>query len=374
MKYIGYFDTGNEERRNVAVATKDKMSYIIKALTENDENVEVVSISEVLSDSAHKGKYVKLDSKSTLKTFYSIGKKNRVIGYIDKVFIRLQFLIYMLRNTKPFENVLVYHSTGLIGVIKILSRIKKIRLILEVEEIYADVNGNKKLREKELKFFKSADAYIFPTQLMNNIININHKPSIIIHGTYKAECQREKLFNDGKIHVVYAGTFDPRKGGVVAAAAATEFLPEKYHIHILGSAPNFVINNFKKTLSAINSKSKATVTYEGLLLGEEYIRFLQSCDIGLSTQNPDAVFNATSFPSKILSYMSNGLRVVSIRIPAIETSAIGKYMYYYNEQSPEAVAEAIISVNINDDYNGREIISKLDLQFKKDLKLLLEDK
>ena len=72
--------------------------------------------------------------------------------------------------------------------------------------------------------------------------------------------------------------------------------------------------------------------------------------------------------------MANGLRVVSIRIPAIETSAIGKYMYYYDEQTPEMIANAIKSVNINDDYNGREVISELDLQFQKDLKLLLGDK
>lgn len=63
-----------------------------------------------------------------------------------------------------------------------------------------------------------------------------------------------------------------------------------------------------------------------------------------------------------------------LKWPAIETSATGKYMYYYDEQTPEMIANAIKSVDMNDDYNGREIISELDLQFKKDLKLLLEDK
>ena len=105
---------------------------------------------------------------------------------------------------------------------------------------------------------------------------------------------------------------------------------------------------------------------------EDYIRFIQSCDIGLSTQNPKAAFNSTSFPSKILSYMANGLRVVSIRIPAIETSAVGKYMYYYEEQQPKEIAKAIMSVNMNDDYNGRKIISNLDTEFYKNIAKLLE--
>ena len=99
-----------------------------------------------------------------------------------------------------------------------------------------------------------------------------------------------------------------------------------------------------------------------MLSGEDYIRFIQSCDIGLSTQNPDAAFNATSFPSKILSYMANGLRVVSIRIPAIERSAVGNEVMFYNEQTPEV------------ELGGRDskaVIEQLDLKFKEELARLI---
>ena len=128
----------------------------------------------------------------------------------------------------------------------------------------------------------------------------------------------------------------------------------------------------KDLIADTDKKSCATVTYDGLLSGEEYIRFIQSCDIGLSTQNPDAAFNSTSFPSKIVSYMANGLRVVSIRIPAIEGSAIGKYMYYYDKQTPEEIAKAIMAVNVQDDYDGREIVSGLDAEFCCDIAKLME--
>ena len=131
--------------------------------------------------------------------------------------------------------------------------------------------------------------------------------------------------------------------------------------------------NLLKTIEDVSKKTECTVTYDGLKSGEEYIRFIQSCDIGLSTQNPDAAFNATSFPSKILSYMANGLRVVSIRIPAIESSAIGDYMYYYDRQTPEAIAKAIMQVDLNDGYNGREIISKLDKKFTKEIAELINE-
>ena len=50
------------------------------------------------------------------------------------------------------------------------------------------------------------------------------------------------------------------------------------------------------------------------------LKFIQKCQIGLCTQNIDAAFNTTSFPSKILSYMSNGLEVVGVNIAAIKNS------------------------------------------------------
>ena len=119
----------------------------------------------------------------------------------------------------------------------------------------------------------------------------------------------------------------------------------------------------KDLISDIASRSKAKVTYDGLLSGEDYVRFIQSCDIGLSTQNPDAAFNATSFPSKILSYMANGLRVVSIRIPAIEQSAVGDALFYYARQTPEEIAKAILSVDMNATYDSRTRIQELDREF-----------
>ena len=130
----------------------------------------------------------------------------------------------------------------------------------------------------------------------------------------------------------------------------------------------------KQLTQEISQRGKATVTYDGLLSGEDYIRFIQACDIGLSTQNPDEAFNATSFPSKVLSYMANGLRVVSVRIKAVETSAVGDMITYYDEQTPESIAKAIMSVDMSQPYDSRMRIAELDEQFQRELKKLIEAK
>ena len=69
--------------------------------------------------------------------------------------------------------------------------------------------------------------------------------------------------------------------------------------------------------------------------------------------------------------MANGLKVVSIRIPAVETSNIGKYMYYYDEQDPEKVAKAILAVPAHSLYDERQTIRILDDKFQESISSLL---
>lgn len=370
--YIGYYNSlKNGQKRNCVLAATNKMDYIIEALDKKGLKVIVLSVSESRTNTGYSLTEEDILNNSKLILLPTVKYGNGIQRKIQRILIRCSLINYVCRNTNKNSKVIVYHSLGYLKTISFLKKIKHFKLILEVEEIYADVIENKKIRISEMSFLKKADAYIFPTMLLNEEINLDNKPYSIIHGTYKLEKDRKCKFNDGRIHVVYAGTFDPRKGGAAAAAAAAEFLPENYHIHILGFGTKSEIDSMKKLVSQIAIKSKCKITYDGLKSGEEYIQFIQSCDIGLSTQNPDAAFNNTSFPSKILSYMSNGLRVVSIKIPAIQGSDIGNYMYYYDEQTPEKIAKAIMSVDMKDGYNGRDIITRLDVKFKNDLENIL---
>ena len=111
---------------------------------------------------------------------------------------------------------------------------------------------------------------------------------------------------------------------------------------------------------------------DGLLNGDDYIHFLQSCDAGFSTQQTDAAFNNTSFPSKVLSYLANGLRVVSVRIPSLERSTVNPLLYYYDGNSPEAIARAVAGIDWKKPYDSRKVIHELDHQFVKGIGELLD--
>lgn len=371
--YMAYYNsTNSSERRNAVLSSVNKMNYICEALENNGYNTEIVSASGTTEKKFCKSKKVKLTDKTTLKLFSSLPRLNRIVSVIDRVILKTKLFLYMIKNTNKDSIVMVYHSLGYMSIVKRLKKLKGFKLIIEAEEIYGDVIGDEKTSQKEYNFFKIADGFIFPTELLSEKVNTEKKPEVIIYGTYHIEKELPKLFSDGKIHCVYAGTLDPRKGGAIASAESALFLNENYHIHILGFGNEKEKAEMLNTIDSISKKSKAKITYDGLLSGEEYIKFIQSCDIGLSTQNPNGKYNDTSFPSKILSYMANGLRVVSVRIPVVEESGIGKCVYYYDEQTPENIAKAIKSIDFSEEYDSRKTIGVLDKAFICVLKTMLK--
>lgn len=371
--YLGYYDTAENaiEMRAFPPAAATKIKYICSAINRAGENVKIVSACRTQGRKNCKGHEFKLNDKTELKLFPCLGYGGAIKRFLRTMQMSIGLFLYLMKNAHRKQPVIVYHGLAYMGIAKLVKKIKGFRLILEIEEIYADVTGGKGLRKKELAFFKLADAYIFPTELLDEKINTEGKPSAIIYGTYSVEEKLADKFDDGKIHLLYAGTFDPRKGGVVAAAATAGELSNAYHVHICGFGTEEEIKNIKEQIAEVSKKEKATATYDGLLSGEEYLKFVQSCHVGLSTQNPDAEFNDTSFPSKVLSYLSNGLRVVSVRINSLEKSKINELLTYYDENTPKAIAKAIESIDFSKEYDSRKTVAELDARFIKEIKEIL---
>lgn len=359
LKILAHYNTvDNEENRSIFLAACNKLTYIIDCIAQT-EQVQIISASNTLNKTKSPRKIKKISDNIQLTLLRGFARGGWLRNKFSTLLFTLQLYAYLFFNIKKEDTLLVYHSLSYMKYLKWLKRVKKFKLILEVEEIYGDVLSSAKTVRKELSFFKTADAYIFPTVLLHEKVNVANKPYTIIHGTYQVEKQIGQKFNDGRIHCVYAGTFDPRKGGALAAVSAAKFLNERYHIHILGFGSENDKKSLIDTIAEVNQISKCRVTYDGLLFGEDYIRFIQSCDIGLSTQNPDAAFNDTSFPSKVLSYLANGLRVVSAKIKVLETSALNDLLYYYQQNDSKSIAMTIQSIDMKAQYNSLECIGQL---------------
>lgn len=373
MKYLAFYDEidNKYENRNIVLSANNKIKYILNCIEKLELPCHIISASGTLGKDPVKKKRTQISKHISLELLPSLGRKNKIFKVIDRLYIKLRILKKLLKINKS-ETLLVYHSLYYMRLVTIAKKIKKFRLIIEVEEIYGDVSENTKVSSSEIEYFKIADGYLFSNDLLNSKVNILNRPYAIIYGAYQAEKKVVERIEDGKIHVVYAGTFDSQKGGVTFAISAAEFLDENYHMHIIGFGSNKEKENMLNALDETSKKTKCTITYDGLLSGKDYIRFLQGCHIGLSTQNANAKFNDTSFPSKILSYMANGLMVVSARIPVVTNSKVGEYMYYYDSQTAEDIADVIKMIDTGDIYDSRNAIEELDKLFQNEFQKLLE--
>ena len=366
--YLIHFD--NKTNRNVTPSAITKGKYVASALASCSSEVEIVSLAYPTKDSQDEV-YYQVSENVICHLFKGKYSNNRIIRYLNHKLYDKKIRKYLKQNVKKDDIVVVYHSLANMKLVKYIKKNITDKIVYEVEEIYGDVINDEKAKIKELKAFKNASSYIFSNDYLNSIINTKQLPYVTCYGTYEIPTLYKESFNDNLIHCLYAGTLAQNKGALNAINVA-KYLPNNYLIHILGFGSEKDIADIKNAVNEVNNSYGTTkVIYEGLKLNEEYLKFIQKCQIGLCTQNIDAAFNTTSFPSKILSYMSNGLEVVGVNIAAIKNSKVGQYIQFYNVPDEKEIANAILNINLNNKTNNVDVVKELDKKFKEDLKDML---
>lgn len=366
--YLIHFD--NKTNRNVTPSAITKGKYVASALASCSSEVEIVSLAYPTKDSQDEV-YYQVSENVICHLFKGKYSNNRIIRYLNHKLYDKKIRKYLKQNVKKDDIIVVYHSLANMKLVKYIKKNITDKIVYEVEEIYGDVINDEKTKTKELKTFKNASSYIFSNDYLNSIINTKQLPYVTCYGTYEIPTLYKEAFNDNLIHCLYAGTLAQNKGALNAINVA-KYLPNNYLIHILGFGSEKDIADIKNAVNEVNNSYGTTkVIYEGLKLNEEYLKFIQKCQIGLCTQNIDAAFNTTSFPSKILSYMSNGLEVVGVNIAAIKNSKVGQYIQFYNVPDEKEIANAILNINLNNKTNNVDVVKELDKEFKEDLKDML---
>lgn len=377
MKYIAFFDTEefSQEHRSIDLAGANVVEFSAEILS-RIEDVEIISPIRTLNISGfYRGRRLKLNNRISLRVPPTFGSKSKSGRLFSIIWIQLWLFFVLLFHTKRNERVVVYHSLSTMYVIKLLKHIKEFELTLEIREIYADVlHLSNKSREKELKYFNIADNYIFPTVMLNEQANKQDKPFVIASGIYRDEERLTPKHQDGKIHLVYAGTLDRLKSGALRSVQLAEYLNENYVMHILGKGVPETLQELKEDILRISKITKCKIQYDGELRGEAFKEYLQKCHIGLALQDLSGIYNTTSFPSKILTYLANGLEVLSPQIPAITDSPVGCFLHYYDSDNPESIAKIIKTIKINDSEIENKMLTGLANDFESDLKRMFYDK
>jgi len=279
---------------------------------------------------------------------------------------------YLQKHANSNDLVIAYHSLDYTDELIRLKRRLHFRLIIQDEEIFANSVPHISLKEKnrELGSLKNADGFIFASEVLRDAVLLGSKAdNCILYGSYAVSPTPLTKFQDGKIHLVYSGTFDQLKKGADNAIRAMAFLNSSFILHILGSGDS---NRLRALCKETLGDRSSSVIFEGSLVGKTYLSFLSKCDVGLCTQDSQNAFNETSFPSKILSYLSAGLPIVCCQSASILRSSLRSVLYLYEGDDPKDIAQKILDCSRELSNSSRkETLQKLDESFCQDLSSLV---
>lgn len=363
-----YADEKTQDELETFPSALPKIDYISSTLKEAGKDVRIVSACSYKRNASRSFDIV--TNRFGIECLYiqrpwKLPYKLRILFFWFKVFQ------YIICNVKCNDTLLVYHSLAYIYPIRFARFFKKVRMTVEVEELfYTLFDDNKKFKNRELAFLKTADAYLLVNDLLAEKLKIK-KPFLISYSAYRRETPINRCpYTGGKIHVVYAGCIEQHRKAAFMAVEAARYLSEKYHLHILGFGQKDDIEKLKSNIALVNKNREiARVTYEGSKYGREYSAFLSKCQIGLTCHvyNDKIPESADcTFPSKVFVYFLHGLKVVSFPLKCLEQSAVSEYVSFASDFSAKSLANAILKVDLSSDtpdskvYNmHKEFVNKI---------------
>ena len=376
--YIGYYHKiDNPSNFQSYPAANTKIDYIIRTIKQSNFNLEILALGETKSiNKFYKANFQIIDKFEKIKYISTFSNNLPILKLLSRLFLLLQVLKYLLFVVPKNSVVIVYHSYSLILVIKLVRYLKKIKLIFELEEIYqAAWKGAESKFESEKEYLNNADGYIFVNDIIGELCGIQNKPNVVCYGSYQTVDVIPIKDYSGKIELVYAGVLGDKKSDIYLALNSMRFLSGKYVLNILGYGSKINIEQLKIEIDKLNLEyDDVKVIFHGKLIGEEYLDFLKTCHIGLSTRVLEDKYSNFTFPSKLLVYLSNNLATVSSQINCITKSKVADHVYFYKSSSPDSVADAIKSINFDEftKKNQVDMVNQLNSEFIFALKILLK--
>lgn len=374
MKYVTFYDDKKyaKENRSVNSAARTVTEYMLDVLADMGD-VEIISPARTLNKSGYcHGRKSTIRAGVTLYVPPSFGVKSRLGVALMRAFTQIWLLLVLLKKSKKGEKIIFYHSLSTMLTISILIKVKKIEAILEFREVYSDINRVRPfLKRMELNYSKNAYGFIFPSAALKQALNVANKPYVYAPGTYRVQKVGGNGFGDSKVHVVYAGNLRADKGGAYLAVKSAEYLSEKYVMHILGHGTEREMEILETEINRINRIDQARIIYEGFKTGSDFVDMLSKCDIGLATQSLGDFCN-TSFPSKILTYLGCGLKVISPNIDAVVQSKVSHLVCCYSGDNAKSVAACIEHMASKELPDIAAELRCLDKELRRNLKRMID--
>lgn len=161
-------------------------------------------------------------------------------------------------------------------------------------------------------------------------------PKITVPGFYKPCLSGHRHDWGGIVRFVYAGTLDKPRGLDLLIGAMPHLPAEGWRLDITGAGPmQQMIEDLIK-----NPRFHGKIFFHGVLGSSQHIRLLAACHVGLNLQLSLDPVSSVTFPSKIFSYFSAGLEVISTKASQVEP-VLREACSYLEDETPDALASCM---------------------------------
>ena len=219
--------------------------------------------------------------------------------------------------------------------------------ILYGNQVLLDFEDGKHLTDHGWTRFLSGPAEFFGKPLIQGAIlahpSLSERlspriPKILVPGFYVPHQNKQTPISTGDdTCFVYAGSLDAPRG-VDLLLDTIPLLPEKgWRLDITGSGPL----ESRVRLIATHPSYSRKVVFHSVLDAKAHSSLLAESRVGLNLQRSDNPISQVTFPSKLFSYLSAGLLVISSRASDVE-AILKKACLYLSQETPEALADLMI--------------------------------
>jgi glycosyltransferase involved in cell wall biosynthesis len=161
-------------------------------------------------------------------------------------------------------------------------------------------------------------------------------PVEVVPGFFSSSAEPRPEPPSPPVRFLYSGSLDTTRGVDLLLAALPELPETGWQLEITGAGP------LAERVAAVAAEPrwKGKVTFHGTLPGPAYTALIASCHVGLNCQRRFDSISDVTFPSKIFSYLSAGLAVLSSEAGCVR-QICGEACSYFTEETPQALAEAM---------------------------------
>ncbi len=241
---------------------------------------------------------------------------------------------------------------------------KKVAIVCDIYEYMADV---KDAREKSsklhsyiakimMKNYEKMDGFVFLTEAMNDVLNKNNNPFIVMEGLVDVNMKVKENSISSKCKknvVMYAGALREQYGLKNLVEGFIEYQNENAELWIFGAG------DYANKIEEFQNKDKR-IKFFGIVDNKAVVEKELEATVLINPRPANQEFTKYSFPSKNMEYMVSGTPVISSKLPGMPKEYY-KYIYMLDNDTSKGVTNALNKVF----KNSKEELHKKGLSAKK---------